>query len=121
MPDDEPDEDEPDEAEDPDEPEGRDEAPAPAPAPVDSPFTTFCRSRSAWSTPACVVFTVVWSWVVSRVASTWPGPTADPAATSTVATVPATGKATAAWATGLMVPTPARPRSTSWVETVAVR
>jgi len=97
------------------------EPPVPEVVPVESPFRTFSRVSSAWARVASDSCREVSSWVGSRVASTCPATTVAPAETSTVATVPDTGKATAAWSTGSIVPTPANVCSTSSVEATAVR
>ena len=88
---------------------------------VDSPASAFDRASSAWASAAsfsCSASVRLW---VSSVASCWPTSTASPTATSTVATVPDTGNATAACETGSMVATPVSCWATSWMPTVAVR
>ena len=86
-----------------------------------SPDSAWARASSAWSTAACASLTARCRASPSRVASARPVVTAAPAATSTVATVPATGNATVAWLTGDTVPVSWRAWSTLARCTVAVR
>ena len=78
-----------------------------------SPASARCSVRLAWSSVACALWRLASRAVVSSVASGWPAVTVAPGVTATVATVPATGKATAAWVTGSMVATPWSMASTS--------
>jgi len=101
-------------------------APGPSDAPEGlpvgvSPDRAWASASSAWSTAAWASLTARCSASPSRVASGWPVVTAAPAATSTVATVPATGKATVAWLTGDTVPVSWSAWSTLARCTVAVR
>ncbi len=77
---------------------------------------SWAASRSAWALRRA------WSSeFVSRVARGWPTVTGSPTATATDATVPATGKPTAARLTGSIVATPASSASSERTAAVAVR
>ncbi len=91
--------------------------------PVDGswPASASARVSLACASVAAALSTSAWSEVRSSVASLWPTVTFWPTRTETVFTVPADGNATAARATGEMVPAPFSDFCTEARRTVATR
>ena len=88
---------------------------------LDSPSNARLRASSACASDSFFWLSARVSCAVSNDPSAWPSDTSSPAATSTVATVPLAGNATAAWDTGSMVATEESSASTERTSARAVR